>query len=342
MRSETPIVTLAHGDGGDITLSFIRDEILSRFGNPILNKLEDGGWAPINSTHIVISTDSYIVDPPIFPGGDIGKLAISGTVNDLLASGAIPYYLTFSLILPEGFPLFKLRQILDSAQHTAQSVGIEIIAGDTKVLGKKANGGIYINTTGIGLPIWPDRDYAVSNACVGDNIIITGSIGDHGLAVLSAREGLGFEQRVQSDCAPLHELIIPLLKTVDGLHCLRDPTRGGLAGVLVDIAESSKVDLLIYEDSIPIKEEVRFGCEMLGIEPISLLNEGKMVIVVAPEETNKTLTKLRDHPLGRESMVIGTAQHLHLRSSIGLVTLNNGYVNRLVERPRSQSLPRLC
>ena len=184
-------ITLAHGDGGDVTLEFIREEILSRFGNPVLNKLEDGSKILIANKSIVISSDFYIVDPPIFPGGDIGRLAISGTVNDILSSGAIPRYLTLGLLIDVGFPLSQLRYILDSAQLAAQSVGIEIIAGDTKVLENRAKPGVYINTTGVGLPLWAERSFNVSDARIGDDVIVTGTIGNHGLAVLSAREGLG-------------------------------------------------------------------------------------------------------------------------------------------------------
>jgi hydrogenase expression/formation protein HypE len=333
-------ITLAHGDGGDVTLEFIREEILSRFGNPVLNKLEDGSKILIANKSIVISSDFYIVDPPIFPGGDIGRLAISGTVNDILSSGAIPRYLTLGLLIDVGFPLSQLRYILDSAQLAAQSVGIEIIAGDTKVLENRAKPGVYINTTGVGLPLWAERSFNVSDARIGDDVIVTGTIGNHGLAVLSAREGLGFERRVLSDCAPLHDLIIPLIETVDGLHCLRDPTRGGLAGVLVDIAESSSVDLHIEEEAIPIQEEVRFGCEMLGIEPINLLNEGIMVVVVSREETNQALEKLRSHPLGRSSRVIGSVQESCW--PIGRVILETSLAHRILRRFNSMSLPRLC
>lgn len=334
------MITLAHGDGGAATLRFIRDEILTRFGNPILNRLEDGSWVTLAGIQIVVSTDSYIVDPPVFPGGDIGKLAVAGTVNDLLASGAIPYYLTLSLVISEGFPLSTLRHILDSAQHTARSVNVQIVAGDTKVLSKQASAGIYINTTGLGLPIRPGSDYAVSNARVGDSVIVTGSVGDHGLAILSVREGLGFEQRVQTDCAPLYDLIIPLINAFDGIHCLRDPTRGGLNGVLIDIAESSVVDISIDENDVPIKREVRCGCEMLGLDPLNLVNEGKMVIVVAPEQADEIINQLHRHALGRESAIIGTVRRAS--SSIGRLVLRKEFVEQVVIRHEGQALPRLC
>lgn len=338
--SKTATITLAHGDGEAATLRFIRDEILTRFGNPSLDKLEDGSQIVLHNTDIVISTDTYIVDPPIFPGGDIGKLAVSGTVNDLLAAGALPRYFTLSLVISEGFPLPTLRRILDSAQHTAQLANIQIVAGDTKVLNKRANTEIYINTAGLGLPIKPGKDYAVSNAQVGDDVIVTGTVGDHGLAILSVREGLGFEQRVQSDCAPLHEMMIPLLRTFDRIHCLRDPTRGGLTGVLIDVAESSTVDVLLDQDQIPIKREVHFGCEMLGLNPLNMINEGKMVIVVAPEQTRGVMDRLCQHPLGRESKVVGVIQRAS--SPTGRLIVKKGYAKHVAVRPEGQALPRLC
>ena len=335
-------ISLSHGDGGEITLQFIRQEILSRFGNPSLNLLEDGSKIDVDNISLVISTDSYIIDPPIFPGGDIGRLAVAGTINDLLACGAITYYLTLSLIITEEFPLATLRQILDSVQETSQSAGVKIVTGDTKVLEKDTNTktGIYINTTGIGLPLRTDKNYAVSNAQIGDNIIITGSIGDHGLAVLSSREGLGFERRIYSDCAPLQELIIPLLKNIDGIRCLRDPTRGGLTGVLVDIAEASEVDVLVDESVIPIQPEVRFGCEMLGLEPLNLVNEGKMVIVVSSEDTKAAIAQLHQHPLGKESAVIGTVQKPQFLQ--GKFILKKQQQKYLIPRPKHQIFPRLC
>ena len=333
-------VTLAHGDGGEATLRFIHDEILTRFGNPSLNQLEDGSQISLGNNNVVISTDSYIVDPPLFPGGDIGRLAIAGTVNDLLACGALLHSLTLSLILTEGFPLSTLRQILDSAQYTANSVGAQIVAGDTKVLPKETRAGIYINTTGLGLPISTQKTYAVTNAQVGDSIIITGSIGDHSLAVLSAREGLGFEQRLQSDCAPLNEFIIPLLKAFDGIHALRDPTRGGLSGVLLDITESLAVDVVIDQDLIPLKPEVQFGSEMLGLDPLNLANEGKMVIIAAPTQAGEIITQLRQHPLSKESAIIGTIRQA--QSLQGRLILRKSHKEIIIDRPKDHLIPRLC
>jgi hydrogenase expression/formation protein HypE len=337
---ESSVINLDHGDGGAATLRFINQEILTRFGNPVLDVLEDGARIPWNTSHVVISTDSYIVDPPVFPGGNIGRLAISGTVNDLVAAGAVPFFFTLSLILTEGFPFTTLRSILESARQTAESAAIYVVAGDTKVLPSTTGHGIYINTTGLGCPVRVDRDYAVSGACPGDNIVVTGSVGDHGFAVLSAREGLGFERRVVSDCAPLNELMCPILGTYEGIRCLRDPTRGGLIGVLTDIAEMSKSDIFVDEKMIPVNKEVRFGCEMLGLDPLLLPSEGRLVIVVAPEQTNEVINQLRRHPLGRGSEIIGMIGGTV--SPSGLVYLRKENSERVLIRPEGRSLPRLC
>jgi hydrogenase expression/formation protein HypE len=340
MQMDDPTVTLAYGDGCGITSRFIRHEILTRFRNPILNLLEDGSWIKWDAPHVILSTDSFVVDPPVFPGGDIGKLAISGTVNDLLASGAVPRCLSLSLILTEGLPLDLIKKILDSAQKTALAANVQIVAGDTKVLERHVRAGLLINTTGIGTPIQPSKDYSLSRVKRGDSIIITGSVGDHGLAVLSVREGLGFEQRVQSDCAPLQELLLPVLRMFDGIRSMRDATRGGLLGVALDMTEASNIDILLETDAIPVKPDVRYGCEMLGLDPLTLVNEGKMVMAVAADQADDLLHQLRQHPLGKESAIIGRAQPPS--SSKGRLFLKGNRSKRVVLRPDAQNLPRLC
>jgi hydrogenase expression/formation protein HypE len=335
-----PEVTLDHGEGGEATCRFIRDEILTRFGNPILNTLEDGSWLPWNHPNVVISTDSFIVEPPVFPGGDIGTLAVSGTVNDLLAAGAAPQFLTLSLILGERLPFSLLRGVLDSIRRTAESARVQIVAGDTKVLPARTGLKILINTTGVGTPIRPGESYAVSQARPGDQVLVTGTMGDHGLAVLSFREGLGFEARVVSDCAPLHGLIGPVLAQCSGVHCLRDPSRGGLMGVLADIAESSNVDIEIDAAAVPIQREVRFGCEMLGLDPLLLPNEGKFVLVVDPGSVLDVLVCLRKHPLGAAARAIGAVNKA--RSPQGGTYLRGQNGLRKILRPAGMPLPRLC
>jgi hydrogenase expression/formation protein HypE len=340
MSEHTEIITPAHGDGQGVTLRFIRKEILTRFGNPLLNQLEDGTRIWLGDTRIVVSSDSHIVDPIVFPGGDIGRLAIAGTVNDITACGAVPLYLTLCLILTEGLSLVRIRQILDSAQKCAQEADVQIVAGDTKVLDRIDENGLYINTAGIGIPLRRDRSYSVSEAKPGDCIVVTGTMGDHSLALLSFREGLGFEQRVQSDCAPLNDLVLPLVKEFDGIHCLRDLTRGGLVGALVDVAEASDVDVHIDRNLVPVKREVHFGCEMLGLDPLCLANEGKMLIVVDKEQANCVVSQLRQHPLGIHSQIIGQIQEP--RRAKGCLISKQGRRNRVIPRPEGQAIPRLC
>lgn len=338
--SKESVVKLTHGDGSLATLRLIKEKIVSRFNNPILSSLEDGCQIDTRSSKIIVSSDSYIVDPIIFPGGDIGKLSITGTVNDLLASGAIPQYITLNLILSEGLEMAIVDRILDSIKMTADSAGVNIVAGDTKVLNANSQIEIIISTTGFGIPAREGVDYAVSKAEIGDDIIVTGTIGDHSLTILSMREGLGYEQRISSDCAALDRLIIPLFNDFTGIRCMRDPTRGGLTGVLCDIAESSSVDLHIDENKIPIKHEVQYGCEMLGIDPLGLVNEGKMVIVVDPSQSNSILNVLRKDVLGIDSVVIGK---LHKKKDpIACVILKNGRTSKLLQRPEGASIPRLC
>jgi len=332
-------ISMADGAGGAASLRLIKNEILSRFGNPALNLLEDSSWISLGGRQLIVTADSHIVTPPIFPGGDIGSLSIAGTVNDLIASGAKPMFLTLSLIIGEGFPLRTLQKILDSIAYTANIAGVQIIAGDTKVVEERPEI-LFIHTSGFGLPLDPEKDYSVANAQVDDWIIVTGTMGDHGLAVLSHREGLGFEHRVESDCAPLNNLLLPILKEFDQIHSLRDPTRGGLIGALADIAESSGVDLLIWRDRIPVKAEVSFGCEMLGIDPLELVNEGKMVVVVSSSQLEALLFRLQSHPLARESNIIGKVQSL--RGRTGQVLFDERNEIKLVQRPEGMPIPRLC
>jgi hydrogenase expression/formation protein HypE len=338
-RSDESSVTSALGDGGAAMHRFLTDDILPRFSNFALSALEDGAAVTLNGVDIIVSTDGFTVTPAIFPGGDIGKLSITGTVNDILASGGRALYMTFGLVVSEGFPIETLRRILDSVEATAREAGVAIVAGDTKVIPSGTAPEILINTAGIGMLLDRNRQYRVSEACPGDRIIVTGTIGDHGLAVLSAREGLGFEQRIKSDCAALHDLLGPLLEEFPGIHTLRDPTRGGLAGALLDIAEGSGVEVVICEDAVPVRHEVKFGCEMLGVNPLFLVNEGKMVVVVDSKVAESVLDKLRAHPLGASSNIIGTVRET---SSTGWLISKSEVSERLIVRPEGEPLPRMC
>ena len=331
------------GDGGAATDRFINEEIISRFGNPILAPLEDGSHLTLGSQDIIVTTDSFIVNPIFFPQSDIGALAIAGTVNDIVASGGMPRFITLSLIISEGLAVLSLRKILDSAKKVADQAGIQVIAGDTKTLfADHRHPSIFINTTGIGVPIVSSEyKFSLSEAKPGDLIIVTGPIGNHGLAVLSAREGLGFEHRVFSDCNPLNGLICPLVEHFHSdIHCLRDPSRGGLTGVLVDIAKSAGVDIEIDYAKIPIQKEVAFGCEMLGIDPMELVNEGKMAIVVKASSATKVVDFLRDHPLGTESAIIGKVKKR--KTTDGMVIMKKGIKKISLFKKESAAIPRLC
>lgn len=337
---ESNLITLDHGEGGVKTQEFIYQEILKRFNNPILAKLDDGSVIDIKSKKLVITTDSYIVDPPIFPGGNIGKLAVTGTVNDLVACGSKPIYLTLSLIIPEGFSFTNLDIILDSLCETAKICNVIIVCGDTKVVPQKDSSVLCINTTGIGVPI-NTNNYSTHNAKPGDKIIITGEVGNHSLAVLSLREGLGFENTIFSDCSNLDDLILPVLKKFDKIKCLRDPTRGGLLGVIFDIIENSEVNAIIDFEKIPIQHEVAFCCEMLGLDVLSLVNEGKMVIVVDKEQADDVLTELRKNKKGEKAAIIGEIQNNALNYHKQLILRKNNK-KILVNRPRGRAIPRLC
>lgn len=333
------VLGLAIGDGGAATLRFVREEILLRFDNESLSPLEDASTVDVPGGRTLITTDGYLVDPPIFPGGDIGKLAICGTVNDLVAKGAVPRYVTLGLVLSEQLPLELVRRVLDSAAHTARQVGVQVVAGDTKVIPAAAGLGICICITGIGIPLHSGRSYLLADARPGDVVVVTGAIGAHALSVLSVREGLGFEQRVQSDCAPLHDLLLPILRDTEGLRAMRDPTRGGLKGVLFDIAEAARAEVEVDEACVPVQEEVRFGCEMLGLDPLDLVNEGKMVLIVSPEACDSILRRLRAHPLGRESALIG---RLTKAADTPRVLARRNGRQLLLVRPEGQAVPRLC
>jgi hydrogenase expression/formation protein HypE len=334
-------ITLRHGDGGGATIEFVKSEILSRFGNPVLNSLEDGALVEIDHSSMVVTTDSFIVDPPVFSGGDIGKLAITGTINDLVACGARPRYCTMGLVLYEGTSLAIVRRVLESARRAAAASGVTIIAGDTKVMPRSEHTGCIINTTGIGAPLFADRGFSVAAALPDDTIIVTGPVGAHSIAVLSKREGLGFCSRISSDCAALDSLILPLLSRFAGIRSLRDPTRGGLLGVLFDIAEGSAAEVHFNRAAVPVQKEVAFACEMLGLDPLTLANEGCMVIAADAAQAPAILTALRRSPLGRRAAAIGNIRRPN-RGQAGRVYTIDGGKKAVLLRPEGQAIPRLC
>ena len=330
-------VLLAHGSGGRLSHDLIARHLMPHLENPILNRLDDSATFGLNG-RIAFTTDSYVIKPVFFPGGDIGRLAVCGTINDLATSGAAPKYLSLALIIEEGFPVGDLERIMSSISSAAREAGIIIVTGDTKVVDHGSADGIFINTSGIGV-IPEGVDITGSGAKEGDKIIITGTIGDHGIAVMAQREGLKFSVPVESDCAPLNGLISDILKVSTNVHSLRDPTRGGLATTLNELASQSGVGIQIYEDRIPVKDAVRGMCEILGFDPVYIANEGKMVIIAASEDADKIIATLRENKYGKDAATIGevTSQHkgrVVLKTSLG--------ASRILDMLTGDLLPRIC
>lgn len=337
--SDYPTVLLAHGGGGRLTQMLIERMIAPTFANPALEPLHDGAMLAVNGVRLAFSTDSYVVSPRFFPGGDIGSLAVHGTVNDLAMCGAQPWALSAGLIIEEGLPMAELWQIVRSMQHAASSAGVVIATGDTKVVDRGKGDGLYINTSGIGL-IPAGVTIAPTRAHPGDVVIINGAIAAHGIAIMSVRHGLEFETTITSDSAPLHNLVATLLAVLgDQVHVLRDPTRGGVASALNEIAQSAGVGIRLDERAIPVNEEVAAACEILGFDPLYVANEGKCLAIVAREAADDALAALRSHPLGQGAVRIGevVAEHpgrVLLRSRIG--------GQRVVDMISGEQLPRIC
>lgn len=331
-------ILLSHGSGGKLSYELIRELFLANFNNNYLKKLDDGAVLNIDGLNLAYTTDSYTVDPLFFKGGNIGELAVYGTVNDLAMCGATPLYLSCSFIIEEGMLLSLLEKIVFSMKKASAIARVDIVTGDTKVVNKGAADKIFINTSGLGV-VKDGVNVSGSNAQLGDIIIINGPIGNHGIAVLSEREGLKFETEVQSDTAPLSSLVSDILKVSKDIHVLRDPTRGGLATTLKEIALSSKVDIEINEEDIYIQEEVRAACEILGYDPLYLANEGKLVVFIPSEIATDILIKMRKNKYGKESKIIGKV----LDRSEGKVYLNTTIGGkRIVDMLTGEQLPRIC
>jgi hydrogenase expression/formation protein HypE len=333
-----PNIILGHGGGGRLSADLVEHLFLPAFAGSTLEKLGDAAVVPAPSGRLAFSTDSYVVHPLFFPGGSIGELAVHGTVNDLAMMGARPLYLSVAFILEEGLPLPTLGAIVDRMAAAAREAGVVIATGDTKVVDKGHGHGCYITTSGIGIlaagiDIGPDR------ARPGDAVLVSGTLGDHGMAVMSVREGLEFGTRLESDTASLAGLVATLLAATPGVHVLRDPTRGGLASSLNEIAQSSRVGIFIEETSLPVRTEVQAACDLLGMDPVYVANEGKLTAIVAPESAETALAVLRRHPLGRDAAIIGrvTAEHpglLVAKTAIG--------GKRVVPMQMGEQLPRIC
>jgi hydrogenase expression/formation protein HypE len=331
-------VLLDHGSGGKISHRMTQDLLLPAFNNPILSELNDGAIFELQGLRMGFSTDSYTVDPIFFPGGNIGELAVYGTVNDLAMCGAEAAYLSAALIIEEGFALDQLEAIVSAMSRAAAHAGVKVVTGDTKVVPRGTADKIFINTSGIGL-IPPGVAVASHKARPGDRVLLSGTIADHGVSVLASREGLSFQTSVQSDTAPLNHMVRGMLAVGPGVHALRDPTRGGLGTALNEIAEKSAVGIRIREDRIPVKAEVGGLCELLGLDPLYLANEGKLIAFVAPEDADAVLKAMRQDPYGREAVLIGevTAEHP------GKVFMNTRIGGtRIVDMLAGEQLPRIC
>lgn len=334
---ENDRITLAHGAGGKVSQELMEQVILPEFGNPLLNELHDGASVNV-SGRVAFTTDSYVVKPHFFAGGNIGKLAVCGTVNDLAMTGAVPRYLSMGLILEEGYPIAELKKIIHTMKLAADEAGIYIVTGDTKVVGKGAADGIFINTAGIG-DILPDVSISPKNVRPGMDIILSGYIGDHAAAIMAGRHNLDLPASIQSDCAPLCGLTQAMLEAAPQIAVMRDPTRGGVAAVLNEIAEQSGTGVLIEEEKIPVRPEVQGVCDILGFDPLYLANEGKVIAFCAPQDTEKVLAVMHDHRYGQEARVIGhttdaAAGQVGMRTSIGGI--------RVVDMPLGNLVPRIC
>ncbi|HEX4343602.1 MAG TPA: hydrogenase expression/formation protein HypE [Verrucomicrobiae bacterium] len=331
-------IVLGHGSGGKLTHQLIEKMILPQFKNDILDPLHDGAILSVNGVNLAFSTDSFVVNPIFFPGGDIGKLAVHGTVNDLAMCGARPLYLSVGMILEEGLPMEELWRITKSMRAAADEAGVMLVTGDTKVVDRGKADKIFINTAGIGV-IGPGINIHPRRARAGDKIIINGQIADHGIAIMSVREGLDFESEIISDTAPLNSLVAAILTTCPDTHVLRDPTRGGVTSALSEIAEQAKVGIRLDEAAIPISEAVRGACEILGLDPLYVANEGKLLAIVPAADADQVLKAMRAHALGRDAAIIGevVADHPELMT---MKTRVGG--SRVVDMLSGEQLPRIC
>ncbi|MBZ9634441.1 hydrogenase expression/formation protein HypE [Clostridium sp. FP1] len=331
-------ITLSHGSGGLESNKLINEVFFKYFGNDILNQMNDAAQVDIDFARLAFTTDSFVVNPIFFNGGNIGKLAVCGTVNDLAVSGAKPLYITTAFIIEEGFSIEKLEEIVKSMAEEANEAGVKIVAGDTKVVEKGSVDGIFINTSGIGR-IYDNVNINCANAQVGDVIIINGTLGDHGMTIMCERNKFNFEGNLKSDCACLNSLVNTMIEAYDGIHVIRDATRGGVAAVLNEISEFSNVTIALEETNLPLKEEVKGVTEMLGLDPLYIANEGKLCAFVPGGYAEKVLSVMRKHPLGTDAVIIGKVTQ-ELGQKVYLNTVVGG--KRLVDMPSGIQLPRIC
>ena len=331
-------VQMAHGAGGRLSQTLMQRVFMPHLHNAFLDLLDDQAKLDLPAGRTAYTTDTYVVSPVFFPGGNIGELAVNGTVNDLAVGGAKPMYLSAGFVLEEGFSLVELEIIVRSMAEAARKAGVMIVTGDTKVVGKGQCDKIFINTSGIG-SVMAGVNLSCRNLQVGDTLILSGTVGDHGMAIMTSREELSFQSKITSDCAALNSMIIAVLDAVPAIHAMRDPTRGGVAATLNELAVSSAVGIEINELSIPVKPDVRGACELLGIDPLHVANEGKLVLSVASEYAEAVLDVLRSFEHGRDAVIIGEVVHEHH----GMVVMRTAFGSRrIIDLPLGEQLPRIC
>lgn len=335
---DTREVLMAHGSGGKLSAQLIERMLVPALRNDLLERLDDQALLPIAGNGIAFTTDSYVVTPIFFPGGDIGELAVNGTVNDLAMGGAKPLFLSLALILEEGLPLTDLERIIQSVRRAADAAGVQIVTGDTKVVNRGKGDKVFINTAGIGMRL-PKTELSSQRVQPGDAILLSGTVGDHGVAILSQREGLTFDGELRSDTAPLHGLVAAMLEVFPDVHALRDPTRGGVAATLVEIATRQKLGMEIDEAQVPVDETVRGACEMLGLDPLLVANEGKLVAFVPEEGSEAVLEAMRRHPLGKNAARIGTVTERHPGVVVRRTRVGS---QSILDLPFGEALPRIC
>ncbi len=331
-------VQMAHGAGGRLSQELTARIFMPHLHNALLGQLDDQAKFEVPSGRMAFSTDTYVVSPLFFPGGNIGELAVNGTVNDLAVGGAVPMYLGAGFVLEEGLPLAELEEIVKSMAGSARRAGVQIVAGDTKVVQRGQCDRIFINTSGVGF-VREDVEVSCRNLRSGDAVIVSGTIGDHGMAVMTTREGLSFQSRISSDTAALNGMIHAVLDAAPGVHAMRDPTRGGVAATLNELASSSSVGIELEESAVPVREEVRGAAELLGIDPLTVANEGKVLVIVPAAEADVALGAMRSHEHGREAAIIGRVVAEHP----GMVVMRTPFGSRrIVEMPLGEQLPRIC
>ena len=333
-----PTIVMGHGAGGKMMNDLIRHLFAAEFDNTLLGQMADATVIEPGAGRLAFTTDSFVVSPLIFPGGDIGELAVNGTVNDLAMSGATPLFLSAGFILEEGLPMETLGRLCASMARACKAAGVQVAAGDTKVVNKGHGDGLYINTSGIGR-IPEGLQIGPALAKPGDAVLVSGTMGDHGIAIMSVREGLKFQSEIKSDTAPLHGLVAAMLENTKDIHCLRDATRGGLAAVLNELAQASNIGIEFDEVKVPVRPEVTAACEMLGLDPLFIANEGKLVAILPEQHATSMLDVMRRHPYGKDAKIIGRVVEQHRGMVVARTSIGG---SRVVDLPAGELLPRIC